>query len=155
MNSSSVPTIASIEQGRRFPPPDFVTRAEVVLDAFGVIRGAARHLSRQPGLASWFRQWAKLEAEAVSLYTYECRVVPGLLQTEAYARAVSYSVPPLADEEVTSQRIAARLARQELLSTRRKPPRTLKPTQTRYYGRCASRRPSRVRRSHRARRSFP
>ncbi|WP_329024114.1 helix-turn-helix domain-containing protein [Streptomyces sp. NBC_00690] len=118
----SVPTIASIEQGRRFPPPDFVERAEEVLDAFGALRGAARHLSRQPGLASWFRQWAKLEAEAVSLNTYECRVVPGLLQTEGYARAVTFSVPPLPDAETMDQRIAARLARHDLLSTSRKPP---------------------------------
>ncbi|MFE1173129.1 helix-turn-helix domain-containing protein [Streptomyces sp. NPDC058773] len=118
----SVQTVAKIEQGRRFPQPDFVERAEEVLDAFGALRGAARHLSRQPGLASWFRQWAKFEAEAVSLYTYECRVVPGLLQTKAYARAVSFSVPPLPDEEALSERIAARLARQDLLATNRKPP---------------------------------
>jgi transcriptional regulator with XRE-family HTH domain len=118
----SVPTVASIEQGRRFPPSDFVDRAEEVLDAFGALRGAARHLSRQPGLASWFRQWARLEAEAVSLHTYECRVMPGLLQTEAYARAVSFSVPPLPTEEQMNERIAARMARHELMSTRRKPP---------------------------------
>jgi len=73
-------------------------------------------------LANWFRQWARLEEDAISLYTYECRLVPGLLQTEAYARAVSFSVPPLPDEEELAQRITARLARQELLSTRRKPP---------------------------------
>lgn len=118
----SVQTVAKIEQGRRFPQPDFVERAEECLDAFGTLRGAARHLSRQPGLASWFRQWAKFEAEAVSLYTYECRVVPGLLQTEAYARAVSFSVPPLPDEQQLSERVAARLARQDLLATSRKPP---------------------------------
>lgn len=118
----SVQTVAKIEQGRRLPQADFVERAEEALDAFGALRGAARHLSRQPGLASWFRQWAKFEAEAVSLYTYECRVVPGLLQTEAYARAVSFSVPPLPDEQQLSDRIAARLARQHLLATSRKPP---------------------------------
>ena len=81
-------TVASIEQGRRFPPQEFVERAEDVLDAFGALRGAARHLSRQPGLASWFRQWARLEAEAITLNTYECRLIPGLLQTEAYARTL-------------------------------------------------------------------
>ncbi|MFD7812989.1 Scr1 family TA system antitoxin-like transcriptional regulator [Streptomyces sp. NPDC059785] len=118
----SLPTVASIEQGRRFPQRDFVERAEDVLDACGILRGAARHLSRQPGLASWFRQWARLEAEAVSLYTYECRVVPGLLQTAGYARAVSLSVPPLPDSEELDQRVAARINRQDLLSTCRKPP---------------------------------
>ncbi|MGV9279076.1 helix-turn-helix domain-containing protein [Streptomyces sp. NPDC003730] len=116
----SVPTVASIEQGRRFPPLDFVERAEEVLDAFGALRGAARHLSRQPGLASWFRQWARFEAEAVSLYTYECRVVPGLLQTEGYARAVTVSVPPVKDDEQVNQQVAARLGRQELFQ--RRPP---------------------------------
>ncbi|KFG72963.1 helix-turn-helix domain-containing protein [Streptomyces mutabilis] len=116
----SVPTVASIEQGRRFPPVDFVERAEEVLDAFGALRGAARHLSRQPGLASWFRQWARFEAEAVSLYTYECRVVPGLLQTEGYARAVTVSVPPVKDDVQVNQQVAARLDRQELFQ--RRPP---------------------------------
>lgn len=104
------------------PDRDFVERAEPVLGGTGALRKAAPHLSRQAGLASWFRQWARLEATAISLYTYECRVVPGLLQTEAYARAVSLDVPPLPDPEELEQRIAARLARQELLAVTRKPP---------------------------------
>ncbi|MFC8586819.1 Scr1 family TA system antitoxin-like transcriptional regulator [Streptomyces sp. NPDC057217] len=115
-------TVASVEQGRRMPDRDFVERAEPVLGGTGALRKAAPHLSRQAGLASWFRQWARLEATAISLYTYECRVVPGLLQTEAYARAVSLDVPPLPDPEELEQRIAARLARQELLAVTRKPP---------------------------------
>ncbi|MFJ2306757.1 Scr1 family TA system antitoxin-like transcriptional regulator [Streptomyces sp. NPDC087787] len=115
-------TVASVELGRRMPDPVFVERAEQALGDTGALRKAAAHLARQPGLAAWFRQWARLEAMAISLCTYECRVVPGLLQTEGYARAVSLSVPPLPDEEEMNARIAARLARQELLSTRRKPP---------------------------------
>ncbi|MFF2925794.1 Scr1 family TA system antitoxin-like transcriptional regulator [Streptomyces celluloflavus] len=108
-------TIASIEQGRRLPPPEFIDRAEKVLDALGVLRAAAKHLARQVGLAAWFRQWAGLEEQAISLCTYECRVVPGLLQTEAYTRALFHSmVPPLADDEVEAQ-LTARLERQHLL----------------------------------------
>ncbi|MGV9577223.1 helix-turn-helix domain-containing protein [Streptomyces sp. NPDC003509] len=115
-------TVASIEQGRRMPDRDFVERAEAALGNTGALRKAAPHLSRQAGLASWFRQWARVEATAISLYTYECRVVPGLLQTEAYARAVSLDVPPLPDPDKLEERIAARLARQELLAVTRKPP---------------------------------
>ncbi|MFH9422863.1 Scr1 family TA system antitoxin-like transcriptional regulator [Streptomyces sp. NPDC017529] len=111
-------TVASIEQGRRLPPPEFVERAEGVLDAFGVLRAAAKHLARRPGLAAWFRQWAALEERAINLYTYECRMVPGLLQTEAYARSLFHSlVPPLADEQVEIQ-LKARLERQRLLRER-------------------------------------
>ncbi|TKA10817.1 helix-turn-helix domain-containing protein [Actinacidiphila oryziradicis] len=116
----SVETVASIEQGRRFPPQDFVERTEEVLDADGVLTAAAKRVTRRQGLAVWFRQWASLEEDAVSLCTYECRVVPGLLQTEAYARAVILSVPPLVEEERVAQRVAARLERQQLL--RRKQP---------------------------------
>ncbi|MFC4496299.1 Scr1 family TA system antitoxin-like transcriptional regulator [Streptomyces ovatisporus] len=111
----SAQTIASVEQGRRLPPGDFVERAEQLLDAFGALRAAAQHAVRRPGLASWFREWARLEEEAVSLCTYECRVIPGLLQTEAYARAVTLSVPPPPSAEEVQQRVAARLERQELL----------------------------------------
>ncbi|MCI3223542.1 helix-turn-helix transcriptional regulator [Streptomyces sp. NP-1717] len=114
----SVPTVASVEQGRRFPTLEFVERSEEVLDAFGALRGAARHLARQPGLARWFRQWAKLETEALSLYTYECRLIPGLLQTEAYARKLfANRLPPLTDEQIET-RLSARQERQALLRER-------------------------------------
>jgi transcriptional regulator with XRE-family HTH domain len=69
-------TVASVEQGRRMPDASFVDRAEEALGNTGVLRNAARHLSRQPGLAGWFRKWAALEAEAISLYTYECLFGP-------------------------------------------------------------------------------
>ncbi|MFC8655461.1 Scr1 family TA system antitoxin-like transcriptional regulator [Streptomyces parvus] len=111
-------TVASIEQGRRLPPQDFAERADSILDAFGVILAAAKHLTRKKGLASWFRQWAELELSALSLYTYECRLIPGLLQTAAYARTLfTDQLPPLADEQIEAQ-LAARLERQRLLRER-------------------------------------
>ncbi|MFJ2104270.1 Scr1 family TA system antitoxin-like transcriptional regulator [Streptomyces microflavus] len=111
-------TVASIEQGRRLPPPDFAELADEILDAFGVILGAAKHLTRRKGLASWFRHWAQLELGALSLYTYECRLIPGLLQTPAYARTLfADQLPPLDDEQIEAQ-LAARLERQQLLRNR-------------------------------------
>ncbi|TXC98762.1 helix-turn-helix transcriptional regulator [Streptomyces sp. ISID311] len=114
----SAQTVASIEQGRRLPPPDFIERAEEALDAFGVLRAAACHLARKPGIAAWFRHWAALEEQAISLYTYECRLIPGLLQTEAYARALfTEQLPPLDDQQIEAQ-WAARAERQQLLRER-------------------------------------
>lgn len=110
--------IASIEQGRRFPPPRFVDQTEATLDAFGTLRLVVNQLSRQRGLASWFRRWAQLEQEALTLYTYECRMVPGLLQTPAYARALfADKLPPMSDEQIEAQ-LTARLERQTLLTGR-------------------------------------
>ncbi|MFD3954583.1 Scr1 family TA system antitoxin-like transcriptional regulator [Micromonospora tulbaghiae] len=114
----SLETCASVEQGRRLPPPDYPGLADTILDAFGVILAASKHLTRRKGLASWFRQWAQLELEALSLYTYECRLIPGLLQTPAYARTLfTHQLPPLADEQIEAQ-LGARLERQELLRNR-------------------------------------
>ncbi|MFF4288735.1 Scr1 family TA system antitoxin-like transcriptional regulator [Streptomyces sp. NPDC001633] len=110
--------IGSVEQGRRLPSKKFIDRSEETLHANGVLRKAARRLSKQPGLARWFREWAELEKQAISLYTYECRLVPGLLQTEAYARTLfTQQVPPLDDDEIEA-RWAARSERKRLLRER-------------------------------------
>ena len=112
--------VAKIEQGKRFPPSDLPTRAEPALGAAAakVLGAAARSLTRRAGLASWFRQWAGIEEEAVSLYAYECRAIPGLLQPEPYIRAIfDQRLPPLTEEQIETQ-VSARLERQRLLDER-------------------------------------
>src|SRR5690606_41781981 len=112
-------TVATVELGRRMPDEAFVERAEEALGNIGALRKAARHLTRgEAGLPAWFRRWARLEREAVSLCTYECRLVPGLLQSEAYARAVfDNSIPLRTDEELEVQ-LAARMERQATMRDR-------------------------------------
>ncbi|MFF5706223.1 helix-turn-helix domain-containing protein [Streptomyces sp. NPDC012794] len=112
----SVQYVASVEQGRRHPSAKFVNKAEEVLNAFGVIQIAAKQMTRRRGLASWFRRWAELEETAVALNTYECRSIPGLLQTEAYARAQIENVPPRPTAQEAEDRITLRLDRQKVLT---------------------------------------
>lgn len=108
-------TVASVELGRRMPDPAYVEQAEGVLGNTGALRKALPTVARQPGLAAWFRRWARLEATAITLYTYECRLIPGLLQTEAYARSLFINqLPPLTDEQIEAQ-WTARAERQRLL----------------------------------------
>lgn len=70
------------------------------------------------GLAAWFRQWARLERVAVSLCTYECRLVPGLLQSEGYARAVFEGTVPVAPDDQLDEFMARRMERQQMLFER-------------------------------------
>ncbi|MFF9404183.1 helix-turn-helix domain-containing protein [Streptomyces anandii] len=114
----SVHAIAKLEQGRRFPQPRFIERAGELLEAPRVLRAAARNLTRRQGLASWFQQWAGIEEEAISLYAYECRAIPGLLQPEPYIRAIFERRLPPVTEERLEREVAARLERQQLLSLR-------------------------------------
>ncbi|MFD6416094.1 helix-turn-helix domain-containing protein [Streptomyces sp. NPDC060194] len=112
--------IAKIEQGKRFPPENLPGRAAEVLGpvAGKVLAAAAKSLRRKAGLASWFLQWAGIEEEAITLYAYECRGIPGLLQPEAYIRAVfDRRLPPLSETQFEHQ-VAARLERQRLLPER-------------------------------------
>ncbi|MEU6524654.1 helix-turn-helix transcriptional regulator [Streptomyces sp. NPDC046924] len=112
--------IAKIEQGKRFPPRDLLDRSEEILGATAarVLAASARSLTRRAGLASWFRQWAGIEEEAISLYAYECRAIPGLLQPEPYIRAIfERRLPPLAEDQIERQ-VTARLERQQLLTER-------------------------------------
>ncbi|MDC2953011.1 helix-turn-helix transcriptional regulator [Streptomyces gilvifuscus] len=112
-------TVESVELGRRMPDESFVERAEEATGNMGALRKAARYLTRgEAGLAVWFRRWAKLEKVAVSLCTYECRLVPGLLQSEGYMRALCENdVPPLSDDALEAT-VQARLERQRLLAER-------------------------------------
>uniref|UniRef100_A0AAU3GWT1 Helix-turn-helix domain-containing protein n=1 Tax=Streptomyces sp. NBC_01401 TaxID=2903854 RepID=A0AAU3GWT1_9ACTN len=112
--------VAKIEQGKRFPPRDLLERSEEVLGAGAarVLAAAARSLTRKVGLASWFQQWAAIEEDTTSLYAYECRVIPGLLQPEAYIQALfERHLPPLTQEQ-SERQVTARLARQQLLIDR-------------------------------------
>ncbi|MFD6967792.1 Scr1 family TA system antitoxin-like transcriptional regulator [Streptomyces sp. NPDC059949] len=112
-------TVESVELGRRMPDEAFIERAEEALGNTGALKRAAHHLSRgEAGLAAWFRRWARLEREAVSLCTYECRLVPGLLQSEAYARAVFEGTIPLRTDTELEAQLAARMERQRMMRDR-------------------------------------
>lgn len=110
--------VAMVERGERAPKGRFVEVADEQLGAQGALIAAARKLkvSRFP---SWFEDYAALEAKATAIYMYANHVIPGLLQTEAYAHAIFVAQrPPLEDEEIET-RLAARLDRQRVME--RKP----------------------------------
>ncbi|MFB7438960.1 helix-turn-helix domain-containing protein [Streptomyces mirabilis] len=111
----SASTIASFEQGRRIPPPRFIDQADEVLDAGGVLKAGKEEVARAQ-YPAFFRDAARLEAEAVELHVYETHVVNGLLQTEEYTRALLRMRRPLLNEETIEQRVVARLARQDIFS---------------------------------------
>ncbi|WP_039800291.1 helix-turn-helix domain-containing protein [Nocardia araoensis] len=67
-----------------------------------------------------FNTYLQLEAIATGLHFYQPLAVPGLLQTEDYARVMAATPPPNAPEEV-EQRVALRMRRQAILTRRHKP----------------------------------
>ncbi|UKZ09053.1 helix-turn-helix domain-containing protein [Streptomyces viridifaciens] len=112
--------IASVELGRRIPRPELIDRADHELDAGGVLIAMKDEVARAR-YPAFFRDAAKLEAEAVELHAYDALVVNGLLQTDEYARAVFSMMRPPLDDDLIEQRVSARLARQSLFAKRPAP----------------------------------
>ncbi|AJE43095.1 helix-turn-helix domain-containing protein [Streptomyces nodosus] len=73
-------------------------------------------------LPDWFAAYLSLEQAALQIRGYEPEFVPGLLQTEDYARALLSAGNPHAPPGATERGVALRMRRQELLS-RPSPPR--------------------------------
>lgn len=106
--------VASVERGRRPPKPPLIDGAERVLNAGGLLKAVEGDVERAR-LPAGFRDFALWEKEAVSIYAYEPLTIPGLLQTEDFARAlVGGHCPPLSEATV-EDRVTARLGRQSIL----------------------------------------
>jgi Domain of unknown function (DUF5753) len=85
----------------------------------GTFERLERRLSNVPFPAA-FRSFAGHEAEATALRMFEHSLIPGLLQTPDYARAVLETKPNATDDAIDGD-VANRLARQSVL-TRQEPP---------------------------------
>jgi transcriptional regulator with XRE-family HTH domain len=72
-------------------------------------------------LPEWFSAFVSLESESEVIRAYEPHYVPGLLQTESYARAVLRAGMPQAPEEEIRRQVSLRLERQAVLE-RDEPP---------------------------------
>jgi transcriptional regulator with XRE-family HTH domain len=108
-------TIASIEQGRRPLKQDLAEDLDRVLETKGALAVAVENMPEIDKFPVWAAEFIDYEREAIDLSSYENQVVPGLLQTEAYARAVISSRVPLLSEEEITHRVAARIERQDIL----------------------------------------
>lgn len=119
-------TISSVERGRRTPQPELLVAVDLLLGCGGLLaevaedveRARARRRVRHP---EWFRDYARLERDAVEINFYNNHDVPGLLQTERRTRALYEMRKPLLDEETIEQRVISRMGRQGIL-TRWPPP---------------------------------
>ncbi|MFI9836331.1 helix-turn-helix transcriptional regulator [Nonomuraea sp. NPDC051941] len=101
--------VSQIENAKRTPQRDFTEQVERLLGLKGdLLRLLPLVIKTGP---TWFRQWPKIEANAHTLRTWQPLVVPGLLQTRNYARAILSGQPGISNERIDEE-ADARLARQ-------------------------------------------
>lgn len=109
----SASLVAAIEQCRRPPRLEFAEKCDEVLGGDGLLVRIREAIARE-SLMPWFREWVTIEQEATALRSFQPLVIPGLLQTEDYARGM-YDGSSQFTGDAVEQMVAGRLARQALL----------------------------------------
>ncbi|MGA9693592.1 MAG: helix-turn-helix transcriptional regulator [Pseudonocardiaceae bacterium] len=106
-----------------------LTDLNLLLDFYGVsgeqadwmrdLARAGRQRGRWSGyrtvIPDWFRAYVDLEADASEIRWYQPEVVPGILQTEAYIRAMNATAHPRITDEEVNRQVKVRLERQAVL----------------------------------------
>ncbi|WP_336050106.1 helix-turn-helix domain-containing protein [Streptomyces sp. CA2R101] len=108
-------TIGSVEQGRRPLKLDLAETMDEVLGTKGALAVAVAKVPEREKLPAFVQDLVEHEEEALTLLSYENQVVPGLLQTEPYARATFDSLYPPLEDDQTEEWVAGRISRQKLL----------------------------------------
>ncbi|MFI6807713.1 Scr1 family TA system antitoxin-like transcriptional regulator [Streptomyces luteogriseus] len=103
--------VARVEGGTRVPQDTFAKTCDELLGTGGVLLRLWAKIDWYPQVEhpDWFRRRAEMDEEAVALREYQERLIPGLLQTGDYVRALFARVT--SGDEV-EERARARLSRQ-------------------------------------------
>ncbi|WP_407675982.1 helix-turn-helix domain-containing protein [Peterkaempfera bronchialis] len=105
--------VCRIEAGTRVPQRTFAKTIDQHLGTGEILRELWQRIDWYPagGIEhpDWFRQRAAMDAEATVLREYQTLVIPGLLQTEEYARAIF----EMGSGNDIDERVRARLSRQQ------------------------------------------
>ncbi|GAB7188118.1 helix-turn-helix transcriptional regulator [Kitasatospora sp. Ki12] len=113
--------VSAVERGIRTPRIEYLTVVDKILNAGGllvvvaddVMKAKIRVSERHPAFSKAF---TAEENRAIEIHEYSTMVIPGLLQTEAYIRALYEMRRPLLSPEQIDEWVAARVARQEILA---------------------------------------
>lgn len=113
-------SIARFETAEAMIPPELPSMLDAAFGTDGIF-GKLYALARHEIHPDKFRRRMELEARAIRIREYSPQIVPGLIQTPAYAEAqFRVHLPDASDNEV-EELLTARLSRQELLSKEPQP----------------------------------
>lgn len=100
------------ESGRRIPQPEDLEQLDEIFGTKGLLAEIGKKLVNASVPLEWFGRWLEVENQATAFWSFEPLLVPGLLQTEDYARMVLRAANHIADIE---EMVGARMKRQQVL----------------------------------------
>ncbi|GAB2628440.1 helix-turn-helix transcriptional regulator [Streptomyces capparidis] len=108
--------LSKIESAKRVPTDDLAARCDEALGTDGYFSRLWPVVIRH-AFPVWFRPWVDMEQQAARIQAFELTLVPGLLQTEDYARAVLRSGRP----DNLEERVLSRMHRQHIFADAYRP----------------------------------
>jgi transcriptional regulator with XRE-family HTH domain len=125
----SATKVSRLETGMRRPSLRDVRDLCALYDLDEQASAELMNLAREAREQGWwtryvdvsFEPYIGLETEAAAITCYSMYDVPGLLQTEEYARALIKAIAPETGADVFEQRVEVRLRRQQLLEQDNRP----------------------------------
>ncbi|MEU3016681.1 helix-turn-helix transcriptional regulator [Nocardiopsis sp. NPDC007018] len=108
-------TISDLESGKKATRRAKIEQIDAALGAGGVILNSWDALFSPTGMIGYFREVAEDEQVAFEIREYALGLVPGLVQVEQYARAISELASRYASPGEIDQMVQARLFRQQIL----------------------------------------
>ncbi|NWF30698.1 helix-turn-helix transcriptional regulator [Streptomyces sp. PKU-EA00015] len=116
--------LSEIERGERRMPAELAAHVDQVLKTDGFFQRRCEDVrkAKRRGHASYFERVLEAEKHAETIEEWCPTLIPGLLQTDAYARAVVRSAHPLAPDEEVEEKVSARMARARLFEDNHRTP---------------------------------
>jgi transcriptional regulator with XRE-family HTH domain len=117
----SLSTVSAYERGHLIASPEFAKKADAVFgtaDPGGEEGDLERFqkLVENVSIRPWFRDRLEVEKKAKEICEYDAYGIPGLLETEDYARAAISAGRPKKTEDEIARALAIRLTRQQILN---------------------------------------
>lgn len=112
--------VSKVEAGAILCSEKFACGCDLVFGMNGMFERLRERITKRDH-PSWFAPYAGMEREARVVLHYSASLIMGLLQTKAYAEAVTHTQHPEWSHEKVEARVAARLRRREILA-RANPP---------------------------------
>ncbi|WP_241741039.1 helix-turn-helix transcriptional regulator [Streptomyces sp. L2] len=116
--------LSDIEHGERRMPVDLARHADRVLKTDGFFERRCEDVrkARRAGHAAYFEKVLEAEKHALTIEEWCPMLLPGLLQTPAYARAVILAGLPLSSDAEVEEKVSARMARASLFEADQQTP---------------------------------
>lgn len=108
-------TVSGIELGEKPVKKDQAERLDVLLTSDGYLVKLWKTVQEGHAIPDWYREVPEMEQRATEIHSYQPLLIPGILQTEKYARASIRAGNRLASTAEINAQVRARIKRQETL----------------------------------------